>query len=111
MPQLPQALRAWQTASFAQALKHEIEGLAPASLPLAGCVTPGSHVGDAPIAATVQHSSETDDAIEAKIGVFFTEIIASCGCGAEPMALNAYCEMRVRIAKATAEAAFSSIKR
>ena len=107
---LTDVLRAWPGAAFAQTLKREIEGLPPAALSLERCITPGSYVGDAPLTVTVLHSAEAGTAIEAKIGVFFTEIVASCGCGAEPMEQNAYCEMRVCIDQASAEAAFASIK-
>ncbi|NWG87097.1 MAG: glucosamine--fructose-6-phosphate aminotransferase [Hydrogenophilaceae bacterium] len=106
MAHLPNALHAWQTADFARALKAEIEHLGAALLPLERAINQGSYVGDAPLTVTVLQSADAGDAIEARLGVFFTEIVASCGCGGEPMEQNAYCEMQARIAKATAEAAF-----
>ena len=109
MPQLSDALRAWQTAAFEPTLKAAIARLGASALPLARAVEPGSYVGDAPVGVTFQRAADAGDAIEARLGLFFTEIVASCGCGAEPMARNAYCQLRVRIAKATAEASFALI--
>lgn len=109
MPKLPHALRDWNTTAFAPTLKGEIERLDMGALPLGQGIEQGSYVGSQPITAMVLQSADAGDAIEAKVGVFFTEIVASCGCGAEPMEQNAYCELRVRIDKATAEAAFAVI--
>ena len=109
MPQLPNALHDWQTPEFAGSLKHAIEALGAGTLPLEQGIEQGCYVGDQPITAMVLQAVDAGDAIEAKVGIFFTEIVASCGCGAEPMEQNAYCELRVRIDKATAEAGFAVI--
>ena len=45
--------------------------------------------------------------IQAKVGVFFNEIIGGCSCGDDPLSENAYCELQVSIDKVTAEAEFS----
>jgi hypothetical protein len=37
--------------------------------------------------------------------VFFSEVVAGCNCGDDPMDLHAYCVMRVSIDKASARAA------
>ena len=109
MPRLPNSLRAWQTDRFALSLKNEIWNLAAGTLPLDQGVTQGGFVDDSDMTITVLHVTEDDASIQAKVGVFFMEIVASCGCGDEPMPTNAYCEMKVRIDKATAETEFTLI--
>ena len=56
---------------------------------------------------TVYGISEDIATIKAKIGVFFTEIVINCGCGDDPMPINAYCVLQVRIDRRTAAAAFT----
>jgi hypothetical protein len=106
MAKLPNSLRDWQSDRFAQSLKTEIRDLNPGALPLDRGVTQGGFVDDGDMTITVLDAREDDASIWAKVGVFFTEIVASCGCGDEPMPTNAYCEIQVRIAKANAEAEF-----
>ena len=106
MPKLPNSLRDWRTDNFALSLKSEIGKLHPGALPLDQGVSQGGYVDASDVTVTVLHAAEDDGSIRAKVGVFFTEIVASCGCGDEPMPTNAYCEIQVRIAKASAEAEF-----
>ena len=101
MAQFPHALRAWPEGRLAEALKAEIENAPSGILPLQQAVTQGGYVDDSAITATVIHSADAGDAIEAKVGVFFTEVIASCGCGEEPMPTPAYCVLGFRIDKGT----------
>jgi len=103
MPRLPNSLRAWQTDCFALNLKSGIGNLPAGTLPLDQGVAQGGYVDDSDRAITVLHATEDDACLRANVGVFFTEIVASCGCGDEPMEKNAYCEMQVRIDKASAE--------
>jgi hypothetical protein len=35
--------------------------------------------------------------IEIVVGVFFTEIVGGCSCGDEPVAVNGYVELSLRI--------------
>lgn len=109
MAQLPNALRAWRSDAFSQTLKSEIERLPPGSLPLDKGVAQGGYVDDSRITALVLHAAEAGGAIQARVGVFFTEIVANCGCGDDPMAQNAYCELRIVIDKASAEAGFQVV--
>ena len=64
----------------------------------------GGHVDDSTLAATVLRVTDDARTTHAHVGIFFTEIVADCNCGDEPMATHAYCEMRFSIDKATAEA-------
>lgn len=110
MPQLPQALQAWPSAAFAATLKAELERLVPGSLPLDQGTTHGGRADDGAVSVTVLRAAADDAAIVGEVGVFFGEVLAGCSCGDEPQTLNAYCELRVRIDKATAAAAFEPMR-
>jgi hypothetical protein len=109
MARLINSLRDWGLPEFSQTLKSEIASLGPSTLPLDKAISPGSHVDDSQLSATVLNAADAGDAIQAKVGIFFTEIVASCGCGDEPMPKPAYCEMRITIDKATADAIFAIV--
>jgi hypothetical protein len=110
MPTLACALRAWPSRSFAQALKRELEDLHIRYLPLEKGTTHGGMVDDDALTVTVLGVEETGEYILAKIGVFFTEIVICCGCGDDPMSVNAYCQMQVVINKQSAEASFELLE-
>ena len=107
MLKLDAALRAWRTPGFAQILREEIVALPKGSLPLEQGVSQGGFVDDSDLAISVFGSSEQAHSIQVNIGVHFTEIVASCGCGDEPMPVNAYCDMQVCIDKASGAASFT----
>jgi hypothetical protein len=97
-------LRAWQTGAFGPTLKGEIEGMGAETLPLDQGTSQGGLVDDSKITATVLTVADDASSILADVGAFFTEIVAGCSCGDEPDSINAYCRMRIRIDKTTAEA-------
>lgn len=109
-PGFTSSLRAWNTESFARTLKSEIEHLPAGSLPLDQGTSQGGRVGDTGITATIIRVAGDGDAIEADVGIFFSEIVGGCGCGDDPISEHAYCEMRVRIDRATAEVEFSMVR-
>lgn len=109
MPRLVNALRDWDSDFFARTLKSEIENLPAGTMPLDQGTSQGGFVDDENIAVTVLRAKDGEDSVQADVGVFFTEVVAGCSCGDEPMAQHAYCEIRVRIDKATAETEFSVI--
>jgi hypothetical protein len=104
MPKFHNALRDWPTDTFTHTRKLEIEQLESGLLPLQQGVAQGGYVDDSLLAATVLNVSDDARAIHARVGIFFSEIVAGCSCGDEPMATHAYCELRFSIDKATAEA-------
>lgn len=106
MALLPISLQSWNTDSFSHNLKNEIESLSSGLLPLEKGTTQGGMIDDGHITVTVLTFSEGENSIQAKLGVFFTEIVICCGCGDDPMETNAYCEMLATIDKITAETAF-----
>ena len=110
MIKLLSSLHAWQSTAFPQALKTELEQLAPGSLPLDKAVNQGGYVDDGQITATILSADDDDQGIHARAGIFFTEIVINCGCGDDPMETNAYCEMRIRIDKTTGQADFELVK-
>jgi hypothetical protein len=109
-PRLPGAMRDWGTPHFDQTLKDEIEALDAACLPLYAGTRAGGRVGAADKAATVLASCEHEQTIEARVGVFFSEITGGCSCGDEPFDQPAYCLLLVTIEKRTAHAGFDVIE-
>jgi hypothetical protein len=107
MPRFDSALGDWGSDAFAETLKHEIEGLEPGILPLLQGSSRGGVPDEREIKAMLLQASEGPDSIQARVGIFFNEILAGCSCGDEPMSLQSYCEMQVDIDKSTAEASFS----
>ena len=101
------SLSNWGLDSFSQTLKSEIENLESTALPLDKGTTQGGLVDDSNISVTIMNFTEEEGFIQAKVGVFFNEIIGGCSCGDDPLSENAYCELQVSIDKVTAEAEFS----
>jgi hypothetical protein len=106
MLKLRDALQKYRSGSFDKALKCELESLPSGSLPLEKCTSHCGVVDDSNISVTVINTQQRKSCIQAKIGVFFTEIVAGCVCGDDPTPENAYCEMLIRIDHATGEAKF-----
>lgn len=109
MPRLSNSLLAWGSAEFFQTLKQELEALPPGALPLDKAVTQSGYVDDSHITVTVLHAEEMAQVIQARVGIFFTEIVINCGCGDDPMETNAYGVLQVRINKTTAQANFEVV--
>lgn len=100
---LPEALAAWGTPAFQSTLKRELESQA-AALPLQQGVAQGGAADGSNLAVSVFGAREDERAIHAEVGVFFSEVVAGCNCGDDPMELHAYCVMHVSISKAGAGA-------
>jgi len=106
MAELHDALRAWGTEGFAPLLKRAIEGLAPGTLPLDRRLPTGA--GRRPGNHRDGHRRDRcRDARRREGGVFFAEVIAGCSCGDEPFDQPGFCELEVRIDKATGTAVFT----
>ena len=110
MPKLLDALQQSRPGVIEQALKHELENLPAGTLPLEKCTHRGGFVDDSDISITVINMKQHENSIQAKVGIFFTEIIVGCGCGDDPMPENAYCEMQVSIDRTTFTAKFEVIQ-
>ena len=107
--ELRDPLRAWGTDAFPSTLKRAIEVLPPASLPLDRATAHGGRVDDGPVVVTIIGAVDAGTHLAARVGVFFGEVIAGCSCGDEPFTQPGYCEIEVRIDKATAAAGFALI--
>lgn len=104
--QLPDALSAWNTPDFGEVLKRELEANA-AQLPLQEALAGSSAVFGERIEVMVIASEANTDCIRARVGVFFSGIVAGCSCADDPTpveAQNEYCELTVDIDRRTAAA-------
>ena len=107
MPKLTDSLRDWNSERFAQTLKREVEALGVDDLPLIWGISHGGVPDDTqPISVSILGLGEEADNIQVNLGVYFTETLAGCTCGEEPISMNAYCEMHLLLDKTTAEAQF-----
>lgn len=104
MTKFQNALLNWNSNSFKHALKKEIENLSAGTLPLGNGISQGGYIDDNDITATILSASDNHSAIDAKVGVFFTEIVGGCNCNDDPIEVNAYCELIISIDKTTSEA-------
>ena len=104
---LSRSLGAFGSDRFAATLKEELLALAPGELPLDKGTTQGGYVDEQGREFTVISVNDGSGAVTAKVGVFFTEIVINCGCGDDPMPINAYCVLQVRIDRPTAAASFT----
>ena len=110
MPAFTQSLRSWQSGGFSRSLKLEIECLPPGILPLDRGTSQGGRVDDSELSATILGCSDQEDFIQARVGIFFNEVVGGCSCGDDPFVANAYCELWVAIDKYSAEATFTVIE-
>jgi hypothetical protein len=110
LPGLLDALQRSLPGSLEKALKQELENLPAGTLPLEKGTSRGGFVDDSDISVTVIKVEQNENGIQAKVGVFFTEIIVGCGCGDDPMPENAYCEMLISIDRRTATARFEVVQ-
>lgn len=100
-------LRDWKSDRFSETVKNEVSRLEPGVLPLGQCVTRGGLVDERRRQAMVLGAYEDERALHVSLGLFFAEIVINCGCGDEPQEEHAYCEIELRVDKATAEASFN----
>lgn len=107
MAQLPNSLRDWQTDTFESSFKSEMERFRRDVLPLKDAIEDLNSVDDSDLGVTFISATDDDNAINAKVGVYFAEIVSCCSCGEDSPVEEAYCEMSVVIDKATADAKFS----
>ncbi len=113
MISLPKSLRAWNTPQFAATLKHELESLCADQLPLQQELVSSSNVLDNPHSVMIIAVDDSASHARAKVGVFFSGIVAGCSCADDPTpveAVNEYCELWVEIDKKSALAKISSAR-
>ena len=106
MIRLAESLRAWGSPNFPSVLKDEIGRLDAVHLPLQQGLTAGSHALDGTHSAMVISVSDMPDYIQARVGIFYSGILAGCSCADDPTPVepqNEYCEVLLSICKSTAE--------
>ena len=103
MAKLDIAMQHWNTDEFPEALVRELQALHPDVLLLHKAGNWGGPRDSDDFNITVLNITNDEQQVHARIGVFFTEIIAGCSCGDEPAPINGYCELLLRINKSTAE--------
>lgn len=107
MSLLPKSLHAWKTPEFGDVLKQEIEQLDASLLPLQQGLASSSHVTDRPFQAMIIRVDEDAGLIRAKVGIFYSGIIAGCSCADDPTPIDEqteYCVLQIDIDRATADA-------
>jgi len=106
---LKRSLQSYPDKEFSKVLKAEITELGEGKLPLHKGTAQGGIVDDSNLSVTVINHSADDNFIQAKVGVFFNEVIGGCSCGDDPLSENAYCELQVLIDRKTAQTSFQII--
>lgn len=107
MFRLPLSVAAWSSGKFSDVLKQELERLPAGALPLQEGLSSSSYALSDRFSIMVLRAEGDDDAIRAKVGVFYEGITAGCNCADDPTPVepqSEYCEVELSIDKATAEA-------
>ena len=113
MIHLPKSLAAWGGADFNTALKQEIEQMEGAQLPLQAGLSRSSYATGKPHTAVTLGAADDEACIRARVGIFYTGVIAGCNCADDPTPMdeeNEYCEVQVSIDKRTGEATVSLLR-
>lgn len=103
---LPASLHAFGSDTFPSVLKADLERLDPAALGLDRAVTQGGQVQEFSVTTTLVGATGDGDAVRARVGVFFTEVVGGCSCGDDPYQVAGYREMRITIDRQTGAALF-----
>jgi hypothetical protein len=113
MIRLPETLSAWATAGFNDTLRREVEALGHEQLPLQQGLARSSHVAAEPFGVRIIAVAEEPHCLVARLGILYAGIIAGCSCADDPTPVDSqteYCEVRLVIDKATAEARFTLLE-
>lgn len=99
MIHLPDSLRAWGTPEFPAVLKRELAKHAD-ELPLQQALSGTSAVADEPVTVVLLAVQADETTIRAKVGIFFSGILAGCSCADDPTPVEPqteYCELLLEI--------------
>jgi hypothetical protein len=106
MIRFTRALHAWGTPEFDNVLKQEIEQLHVEQLLLQQGLSTSSYAVDNKLKAMIIRVSDESSAIRAKVGIFYSGIIAGCSCADDPTPVDEqteYCVVQLDIDKTTAD--------
>jgi hypothetical protein len=112
MSKLPTALASWGQPAFNDVVKTAIAKLGK-ELPLQAGLTAGSYALEAPLEVMVISTAETENSIEAKVGVFYNSLTPGCACAGDPTVeseQNEHVTVLISIDKKTAEATFQLLE-
>ena len=107
MLSLPRALQAWNTPDFKAVLKQDLEEADPQVFPLQEGLSFSSHALYDKVSVVILAISDAPEEIQAKVGLFYSGVVAGCSCADDPTPIepqNEYCEVLVVIEKSTAAA-------
>lgn len=104
---LKESLKHWNTASFKDVFKSELLSLDTSLLPLHRATNQGGHVDYSNLGLTILSTSESENLINVKTGIFFTEIVGGCNCDDDPGESNNYCILLINIDKNTSTCSFA----
>lgn len=107
MVRFTEALRAWGTPGFNDALKRELRGLSADQLPLQQGLARGSFAVADKLDAMVIRAVEQQHCVRARVGIFYGATMIGCGCADDPTPVteeNEYCEVELEIDKRSAVA-------
>jgi len=107
MLSMKQTVAAWGREDFSSKLKSEFVNLDLGLLPLQQALTHASNVSDSPIEVIVIAYSASKDTITAKLGIFYSGLIAGCNCADDPTPVDEtteYCVLQLEINRLNAEA-------
>ena len=97
---LTESVRAWGTPGFNGVLKRVIEQLGSDLMPLHQALSVGSHVLEGSLSAMVIAAVEAEGSIRARVGIFYSSILAGCACADDPTPVSEnseYCVVQLDI--------------
>jgi hypothetical protein len=103
---LAKALAAWGDPQFEKAFKDEVQCIDVSLLPLQQGLSQTSYVSDGAIEAVILDTTETENGIRVKAGIFYSGVNAGSCCADDPTPVSEqteYCEMLFAMDKNTAE--------
>ena len=109
---LPQLISACGQPEFEDVLKQTISGLGN-ELPLQAGLAAGSYALEDPLEIMVISTSETEECIKAKVGIFYESLTPGCACAGDPTVeseQNEHITVLVSIDKQTARASFQLLE-
>jgi len=107
---LPKSLNAWRSDAFNQILKKEICALSSNLLPLQEGLQHSSYAIADNLSLMVLSTTENDNNVQIKIGLFYSGVITGCNCADDPTPVDEiteYCDALIIIDKHMAEASIS----
>lgn len=106
MIQMKNSLQHWGSPCFERVLKEEVCMLGANILPLQAGLSQGSYVSDSPVKVILLGTTEDQDTLRVKTGIFYSSVIGGCSCADDPTPvdeLTEYCEIQFDVDKASAE--------